>query len=155
MTLQKNMGIKSFYILVMFLTCIGCDNTKYQVLTVDSKAGTLEVLNSNYIIDSVAFEKGDDLIFSIALKNKTNGSNKLNLLNPSNDYRIYVDSIDFKDCSLTGGFFAFIRQKGFTERITESIENQKKYYQEIQQFWFDYLPCQDSIIKIDALRRLK
>jgi len=153
MTLQKNMGIKSFYILVIFLACIGCDNTKYQVLTVDSKAGVLEVLNSNYIIDSVAYEKGDDLIFSIALKNKTNGIDKLNLLNPSNDYRVYVDSMDFKDCNLTGGFFVFIRQKGFTKRITESIENQKKYYQEVQQFWFDYQPCQDSIVKIDALRR--
>ena len=153
MTLQKNMGIKSFYILVIFLAFIGCDNTKYQVLEVDSKTGVLEVLNSNYVIDSIAFEKGDDLIFSIALKNKINGSNKLNLLNPSNDYRVYIDSIDFKDCNLKGGFFAFIRQKGFTKRITESIENQKKHYQEIQQFWFDYQPCQDSIIKIDALRR--
>ena len=128
MILQKSMGIKSFYILIIFLICIGCDYTEYQVLTVDSNAGVLEVLNSNYIIDSVAFEKGDKLIFSMALKNKTNGFNKLNLLNPSNDYRVYVDSMDFKDCNVSGGI-AFIRQKGFTKRITESIENQKKYYQ--------------------------
>lgn len=154
MTLQKNTGIKSFYILIIFLVCIGCDNTEYQVLKVDSKEGTLEVLNSNYVIDSVAFEKGDNLIFSMALKNKTSGNNKLNLLNPSNDYRVYVDNIDFKDCKVTGGF-AFIRQNGFTKKITSSIENQKKYYQEIQQFWFNYQPCQDSIMKIDALRRFK
>ncbi len=152
MILQKSTGIKSFYLLIMFLTCVGCDYTKYQVLEVNGNTGVLEVLNSAYIIDSVAFEKEDKLIFSIALKNKTNGVNKLNLLNPSNDYRVYIDSMNFKDCNVSGGI-AFIRQKGFTKKITNNIENQKKYYQEVQQFWFDYLPCQDSTLTIDALRR--
>lgn len=59
-----------FYILIIFLICIGCDNTEYQVLEVNNKAGVLKVLNSNYIIDSVAFEKDDKVIFSMALKNK-------------------------------------------------------------------------------------
>lgn len=148
------MGIKSFYILIILLTCTACNNTDYQVLEVNNKTGVLEVLNSNYVIDSVAFEKDDRIVFSIALKNKISGSNKLNLLNPSNNYNIYLDSIDFKDCNTSGGF-AFIRQKGFTKKITYSVENQKKHYQEIQQFWFNYQPCQDSIMKIDALRRYK
>ena len=154
MILQKSMVVKSFYILIIFLVFVGCDNTKYQVLKVDNRAGTLEVLNGNYIIDSVAFEKDDNLIFSMALKNKTKGRNKLDLKNISSDYLVYTDNMNFKGCEGASGI-AFIRQDGFSKKITDSIEKQKKFYQEIQQFWFDYRPCQDSIMKIDALRRLK
>lgn len=148
------MGIRTFYILTILLICASCDNTDYQVLEVDSKKGLLEVLSSNYIIDSVVFEKDDKLIYSMALKDKTKGHSKLNLLNTSNDYKVYIDDINLMDCSGANGII-FIREKGFSKQITDSVYRQKKHYQEIQQFWLNYKPCLDSIIKVNALRRLK
>ena len=150
---QKNMVIRIF-VSIIFLVFISCDNTDYQVLKVDSKNGVLEVLNSDYVLDSIAFEKDDKLIFSMSLNDKTTGNSKLNLTRPENTYKIHKSEIDFKDCEGSGGI-AFIRKKGFSGNITYDVQKQKKHYQEVQQFWFNYLPCQDSIIEINALRRLK
>lgn len=148
------MGIRTIYILAILLICTSCDNTDYQVLEINSKKGLLEVLNSDYVIDSIAFEKDNKLIFSMSLKDKIEGSNKLNLKSLSSDYEVHESSMNFYDCKGAYGI-AFVRQKGFVGNIDYDVQQQKKHYQEIQQFWFDYSPCQDSIVRINALRKSK
>lgn len=154
MILQKSTGIKFLCILVLVFLFINCDNTDYQVLKIDNKNKIIKVLNSDYVIDSIAFEKNDKNIFSISLKDKLKGDSEINLLDISNDYKIHINNFEFNNCDEVGGI-VFIRKKGFNGNISDEVIRQKKHYQEIQLFFSSLKPCSNSIEKINVLRRLK
>jgi len=154
MILQRNMETKFIYLFIITFFFFSCDNTDYQVLKIDNQNKKVEVLDSNYVIDSIAFEKDNKNIFSISLKNKFEGSNTIDLSKVSSEYKLYINHIDSIGCNNVSGII-FIRKKGFRENISKEVIRQKKHYQEIQQFFLTLKPCSNSIEEIKALRRLK
>lgn len=132
---------------------VSCDFTSYQTLEYNNDQKILYVLNKDYVIDSISFE--NETIFSLSLIDKEKGKSKLSLPNlNTEEYKIYKNDLENLSCDWFGGI-VFIRKKGLDKNITEEIASQKLYYQEIQKFFIGVNPCSDTIIKSEAVRRLK
>lgn len=148
---MKNILNHILTIIPILFIFIGCSNIDYQKIVINNDKKTISLLNSSFVIDSVLIRKFGKPKFTAGLKNKSLGSNFIDLYYPNSEYRIYHDSLSFLSGSDDNlGLLIFIRKKGSNVKITEDIESGLEVNPDIQRLYIKYLPYSKGIDTLET-----
>lgn len=132
MILQKDLGIKVLGVLLIMLTT-GCHHTDYQTLIINSDGNEISLFNSNdFVIDSISIDYLGKNYFSLALINKSKGEDKVSLIKPSSNYKLYLNDLKKIKCEDDIGLNVVIRKKYSNTKVTSDIANNYKHSKDIQ-----------------------
>lgn len=132
MILHKNL-IFSFFAFFLFMLSTGCKHIDYQTLIINTKSNEISLLKSNdFIINSISIDYLGKNYFSLALINKLKETNKILLIKPDNNYKIYLNNLKKLTCKDDINLNVVIRKKDSKTKLTSDIANNYKHSKDIQ-----------------------
>lgn len=156
MKLKKNINYKIIILLNMLFTIIiqSCENGfVYERVKLNGKDLSIEVLNNNFIIDTVIINVGNKNFYKAhTLKNKT-GSNKFFLNKTNNSYQFVKNDLEnfFKKSKINKNdieIIIYIRLKN-----SKNSKIEMKRAREIQEFNSGIFPKNNQILEIYPITR--
>ncbi len=152
---MNKMKLRKVLVFSVVLTffMISCETDfKYQKIKIDSKNKTVEILSNDFVLDSIDIGNYKTSFYNLVLLKKDKGTNIVNLTNPKNDYyRCNINNLGdmCKDLNFNSnnGIDIFIRSKKYSGKSL-SVDRDK-----VQRFNISYLPCDNKVVILDAIRR--
>lgn len=149
MKLRKILGFNIIFIFFI----VSCETDfRYQKIKIDSKNKTIEILSNDFVFDSIDIGNYKTSYYNLVLLKKNKGTNIINLSDPKSDYYRCNDNNFGEMCkdlnfNSNNGIDIYIRnRKYFGKNI--SVDRDK-----VQRFNISYLPCDNKVIILDAIKR--
>lgn len=142
---------------LLFGFIFGCEtrNYKYEKIVYDMSNKTLTLdENSNFVIDSVVMTYTNETIYSLKIKNMSNGKKQINFYTPDSSYVNHINELSKLD-KLCGNAFKD-KYQGISIWIRHKNYHYRNLYLDrdsIQRFSYYKLPCDTLKIELDAFKR--